>query len=375
MFDSGYLWLLIGPLVVPMPAPLPVVEALRTVEVTTSRDRSGFQLTLAMGKASPLQLAMLPAGYFDPMITRVIILVVVRGVPQVIMDGVVTRQESQPGNEPGQSTLTITGEDLSVLMDVVELRIPYAATPELAQIQTILARYGMYGILPMVTPPVISTVDSPTSRFDAQDGTDRSHIRAIADHNGYAFYIEPGPLPGQSIAYFGPDIRVPVPQPALAVNMDADSNVERLNFSFDGLAARTTVMFVYDPATHRVPIPIAVPAIHPLRPPLGVRPAVPARVTFERDTTHLNPTEAAKRAFGIMMDSVAPVTGNGTLDVGSYGRPLRARALVGVRGAGIAYDGLYFVDSVTHNIKPGEYKQSFTLSRNGLVSPTPVVVP
>jgi hypothetical protein len=41
---------------------------------------------------------------------------------------------------------------------------------------------------------------------------------------------------------------------------------------------------------------------------------------------------------------------------------------VGVRGAGPAFDGLFYVRSVTHNIKRGEYKQSFTLGRNGLLS-------
>ena len=41
---------------------------------------------------------------------------------------------------------------------------------------------------------------------------------------------------------------------------------------------------------------------------------------------------------------------------------LKARSLVGVRGAGVAYDGLYYVKSVTHNIKRGEYTQSFTLT-------------
>ena len=49
--------------------------------------------------------------------------------------------------------------------------------------------------------------------------------------------------------------------------------------------------------------------------------------------------------------------------------------LVGVRGAGRTYDGMYYVESVTHNIKRGEYKQSFTLSRDGVVSQTPVVMP
>jgi len=44
-----------------------------------------------------------------------------------------------------------------------------------------------------------------------------------------------------------------------------------------------------------------------------------------------------------------------------------------VRGVGTAFDGLYYVKSVTHNIKRGEYKQSFELTRNGLVSTVPAV--
>jgi hypothetical protein len=46
---------------------------------------------------------------------------------------------------------------------------------------------------------------------------------------------------------------------------------------------------------------------------------------------------------------------------------------VSVRGAGLAYDGFYYVKSVTHDLKRGEYKQSFTLARDGLISMTPVV--
>jgi hypothetical protein len=39
--------------------------------------------------------------------------------------------------------------------------------------------------------------------------------------------------------------------------------------------------------------------------------------------------------------------------------------LVGVRGVGNTYDGNYYVKQVTHRIKRGEYKQSFTLIREG----------
>lgn len=375
MLSAGQMFLMIGPAPVPLPAPLPVVEALESLEITTSGDRSGFQLKLAVGKDSPLQLAMLPIGFFDPMTTRIIVTVVVSGIPWVIMDGIVTRQDLQPANRPGQSTLSLTGEDLSVLMDVVELRVPYAGTPEVAQIALILGRYGMFGVTPIIVPPVVSVTDSPTSRFDSQDGTDRAHIRAIAQEAGYVFYIEPGPVPMQSIGYFGPEIRLPVPQRALSIDMDSETNVEQLSFSFDGLAPKMTTMFVYDPVTRKIPIPIPIPDVNPLRPPLGARPPTPARITFARDTAHLNPSDAAQRAFEIMRQSSTPVTGRGTLDVGVYGQPLRARMMVGVRGAGLTYDGFYYVDSVTHNLKPGEYKQSFELSRSGLVSPSPVVVP
>jgi hypothetical protein len=67
------------------------------------------------------------------------------------------------------------------------------------------------------------------------------------------------------------------------------------------------------------------------------------------------------------------VTGRGELNVVRYGNVLKPRGLVGVRGVGMAFDGLHYVKSVTHKIKRGEYKQSFQLSRNGLISTLPRV--
>ena len=57
-----------------------------------------------------------------------------------------------------------------------------------------------------------------------------------------------------------------------------------------------------------------------------------------------------------------PSPARGSLDVTRLRRVLKARQLVGVRGAGPAFDGLYYVKSVTHKIKRGEYKQDFTLT-------------
>src|SRR6185312_17364229 len=112
-----------------------------SVQVTSGSDRAGFQLVFAAGKSSPLITTLLPAGYFDPIITRVVIVVTVNGLPQVLIDGIITRQEITPSNQPGQSALTITGEDLSVLMNIVAMPFArYPAMNEVAQLYLILAK-------------------------------------------------------------------------------------------------------------------------------------------------------------------------------------------------------------------------------------------
>lgn len=373
MLQGIHLTLMIGP-AVPVPAPKSVVDALLSVQVTSGKDKSGFQLSFAMSKNSVLQTTMLPAGYFDPITTRVILIVTLGGFPNVIMDGIVTRQEMTPSSEPGQSTLTITGEDLSVLMDLVELKRPFPAMDDTLQVLAVLAPYAALGVTPIVLPSLFLDFSPPTEKIESQTTTDLRHIQRLAERNGYVFYVEPGPLPGQSIAYFGPDIRIPVPQPALSVNMDAHTNVESLSFSLDGMAKEVLVVTVMDPITGKIPIPIPIPNISVFQPPLGARPTFPAKIRFSDEWADLKVPSLLKRVVGRLLKGAAnAITVSGSLDVLRYGRVLRSRMLVGVRGAGLAYDGLYYVDSVTHSIKRGEYKQSFQLSRDGLISNTPRV--
>ena len=159
--------------------------------------------------------------------------------------------------------------------------------------------------------------------------------------------------------------------------MDAHSNVEALSFSLNGMAKKISIYTIFDPVTEKVIVPIPVPNINVLKPPLGLRPVPPSKIQFAEDISKLAPDKAALKIIGDLMSSSnnpPSVTGNGSLDVMRYNGLLRARMLVGVRGAGITYDGMYYVDSVTHNIKPGEYKQNFTLSRDGLISNTPKVL-
>ena len=57
------------------------------------------------------------------------------------------------------------------------------------------------------------------------------------------------------------------------------------------------------------------------------------------------------------------------------GKVFKARQLCSVRGGGPYYDGLYYVKSATHDIKRGEYKQSFSLARGGTGSTVQTAAP
>ena len=363
--------LLIGP-VLPGPAPQPVMDALTSAQVTTTAGQAdGFQLTFALSDKSVLNQVLLPVGYFDPGI-RVILLVILGGLPTVLIDGIITRQDVAPSDTPGASTLTITGEDLSVLMSFEFKHVCYPGLPVEGVVGVILAQYALYGIIPAPVPPILLDVPDPIEQIYTQSGTDLDHLRALAGYAGYVFFIQPNPVPGTSIAYWGPEVRVSVPQPALNVNMDAATNVESLSFSYDGLARKQLTVTIQEPVTG-LSIPIPVPDISILRPPLAARPAVTLRQAPLPDTAKLNPVQAALMGLGQAVADSDAVTGQGTLDVLRYGNILKARQLVSVRGAGISYDGFYYVTSVTHTIKRGEYKQSFQLARDGLVSLSPVV--
>jgi hypothetical protein len=372
MVDGIYLTLLVGP-AVPVPVPQSVLDALTSVEVRTSAGgRSGFQLSFTLSNRSPLHTIFLLAGGQAPLL-RVIIIVTINGAPNVLMDGVMVNQQVSPGSQPGQSTLTITGEDLTRVMDLIDFSgIPYPAMPAEARVALIVAKYALFGMIPLVIPSLFPDPPIPVDRIPLHQGTDLAYVERLAGDVGYVFYVEPGPVPGTNTAYWGPEIKVGVPQPALNYDMDSHTNVESLSFNFTTANTTLPIVFIQNQLT-RIPIPIPVPNLNPLQPPLGVIPAPITNVTILKDTAKMTPMGALLRGLAEASRSADAVKGTGSLDVLRYGRLLKSRSLVGVRGAGMAFDGLYFVKSVTTSIKRGEIKQNFELTRNGLVSITPKV--
>ncbi|HSB10222.1 MAG TPA: hypothetical protein VLM38_12115 [Blastocatellia bacterium] len=372
MLKGVYLTLMVGP-VVPIPVPKPVIEALTSVQVTTAAGKpSGFQLSFTLNNRSPLHTLFLIAGGQTPLL-RVIVIATINGTPNVLIDGVMTNQQVTPGTKPGESMLTITGEDLTKVMALQDFSgIPYPAMPPEARVALIIAKYAMFGMIPLVIPSLFPDLPIPVERIPVQEGNDLEYIQGLAASVGYVFYIDAGPAPGTNIAYWGPEIKVGVPQPALNFDMDAHTNVESLSFNFNGADTVLPIVFIQNSLT-KVPIPIPIPNLNPLQPPLGAIPAPITNIVALKETAKLSPMAAIGVGLAVASQSADAVSGTGSLDVVRYGRLLKARQLVGVRGAGTAFDGLYYVKSTTTTIKRGEMKQSFELTRNGLVSITPRV--
>ncbi|HLO28801.1 MAG TPA: hypothetical protein VK249_06685 [Anaerolineales bacterium] len=376
MLKGINLTLLIGP-AVPIPAPQSVIDALTSITVTTTSgtSMSGFELTFTLSNRSPLHTIFLLSGGAMPPIMRVVIVITLNGTPNVLMDGVMLDHQVAPGTDSAHSVLTIRGKDLTAVMDVVDFSgVPYPAMPNFARVAFILAKYAVLGIVPLTIPEIVTDIPIPINRFPRHQGKDLAYIQMLALDSGYVFYLDPGPAPGMSVAYWGPEIKVGVPQPALNTNMDAHTNVESLQFRFDKERKVMPRVFFYEEKTKSV-IGLTIPDITPLNPPLGLVPPLPPRIEPPSKTVFESPLKAILYGMAEASRTSDAVFATGSLNVLRYGRILKARQLVGVRGAGPAFDGLYYVRSVTHSIKRGEYKQNFELARNGLVSAVPKVVP
>jgi hypothetical protein len=372
--DKGLqLSLFIGP--VPIPAPREVVEALVSarVEAGSGDTQGGFELVFELPPRSPLRTLFLVSGGGGGVpLMRVTLVVTLGARAEGVIDGMATEVSMQP-DSGGVGRITVRGKDMSALMDVVELSgLPYPAMPPSVRVLLMLAKYAALGVIPRVIPSIVDAPPLPTERIPLQRGTDYRYIQQLARDVGYVFYLEPGPAPGTSTAYWGPEIRVGVPQPALTAGMDAKTNVEDLSFAFD--RERKTIPIVYfQERFSKTGIPVPIPDVTPLNPPLGLLPPLPPRLELLADTAHLGPAESLMRGLAYAGQHSDCVSGSGRLDVTRYGRLLKSRALVGVRGAGLPYDGLFYVKSVTHEIERGSYKQGFTLARNGLLPTVPAV--
>lgn len=374
-----HLTILAGP-GIPLPLPASALDALDTLEIALgTSETSALQASFKAGRGATLaevgdypilNQPGLKAG------ARIVVMLTLGILPTVLFDGIVTQTQLNPGQGQGDGTLAVTASDVRAVMDRTERSESYPALPVPAIAALVMARYAQYGLIPLVIPPPVSEVDLPIDRVQTQSGTDLQFLKQLAERTGCIFTVTPGPAPMTSTGYFGPQPRMGLPQGALTVNMGPDTNVLGIDFQNNATDAHSVTGEVQDRTTNRA---VAVRSTPPPGMPLASEPALANPVTAGERRYE---ARGGRSVTGAMAEAQAQaersanvVTAEGDIDGTRYGRVLQPRQLVGLRGAGRAHDGFYFVEEVKHQLKRGEYKQHFKLSREGLGTTTPVVMP
>ena len=371
--------LMIGPTIA-IPAPQFISEALESLEVTHTDDGpSGFQLTFNADRSSAFipDYRLLLSHALAVGMRVVIVVTLSNGIPHVLSDGFITHLQMGHSKAFGTATISVTGEDVGIQMDMMEVSAEYPVLGDFEIVDLLLAKYAIYGVVPVVIPTPTSLASDPLERVPVQNTTDRAYINYLAGLHGYTFMIRPGAVPLTNLAYWGPPPRVGLPQSTLCVDMGPSTNVNAINFSYDGMAP-TRFYGMEQDAESEMDVPILT--FDSLRIPLALEPAIIFNGSFVNtalfDLTGMTTADALAYAQGMTDKSTDNVvTASGDVDTLVYGSIISAPGLIALRGAGLSFDGFYFVKTVTHTIKRGEYKQQFTLAREGLMSLSPVVPP
>lgn len=348
----------IGPTIA-KPASYEVSTALTHREVTdNAEERDGFQMTFTLSKVKASDYNLLQSGVFDPS-TRVMMGIILGGATEVLMDGIITHHQFAPSNDPGTLTLTVTGEDISLKLDLEEKNMSYANMADSQIVEQVLGQYTGLGL----DTEVNKTDDTPheNQRITRQKSTDLQFLNMLAKRNGFVFYVDPDTFDSTK-AYWGIENRKDTPQPALSMNMGSNTNVTTLTFTNNSLTPVNVKGSYIDPASKQVN-PVSPPSSD-LR-PLAATTSKSMRTVLLRNSGQRDSSQATLAASALMSDNTKSVTDNGQLDTINYGYILRAGELVGVRGMGASYNGNYYVRQVKHTIERGTFTQNFTLSREG----------
>jgi hypothetical protein len=351
-----------------------LVQALQRVEVTLQEHGpSGFQIeflavTNERGYSSLLSNPLLE------LLNRVILTITLNVSPRVLMDGIITYREVKPGNEKGSFNLVLTGEDVGIMMDRDEVPKGYPAQDDAAVAREIISKYSKYGLKADITPPKDTHTPSTNDPVPMQQQTDLGYLKELAKRYGYIFYIVPGPSKGENTAYWGPPKREGRSQPAISVNMGPFTNVESIRFSSNPLAIKVIEGSIQDRDDNQV---IQIPPLN-----------APSLKLAKQSLDPLQARHIRFRGSGLKASWVTSMakaqgeasfqnllTATGVLDAFRYGDILQPHYLVDLRGAGPGYDGKWQVSHVTHLIQRGEYKQRFTLARDGTGSTVQKVAP
>lgn len=278
---------------------------------------------------------------------------------EVVFDGYISHTSCRANDEGANMVVEIRGVDASYHMNQEEkTRIWRGKTYEQIASEIITE----YQFKPTVAEGPAGA--EPPEQV-AQRATDHRFLRELARRRGYEFYV----LGGN--AYFRPAELTGQPQKVIAVHFGEQTNCSDLRFDSDGTAPTVAQVSYFDAMAGTAVTDLAeASGLAPLgtKELSGLRGAIamPQARRIARGLGFHSGAQAAEYAAGILRRNGWWVTATGTLNGLRYGRVLRSRKLVTVKGAGPNYNGNYYVRKVQHRLTARTYDMQFELARNAL---------
>jgi len=281
------------------------------------------------------------------------------GDAELIFDGYIVETGADIEHDPGASVVEVVAMDATVLMDLEE---KVRAWPNESDSGVVEAIFGEYGL----TPDVEAT--EPTREEDdvvaIQRATDMQYVRELARRNGFECYVDVAS--GSAEGHFHAPRLDEEPQGVLSVRSGAASNVDAFSVRYDMIAptaASAAALGALDLSDQTAEIESANLTA------LGsdaVHDAGNGRAVLLSRTGLVDTAALERAAQGVVDRSSWAIRATGELGTITYGKVLRAKRPVSVRGVGQVFSGIYYVEKVLHVIDGDGYRQRFALRRNAI---------
>ena len=276
------------------------------------------------------------------------------------------------GSSPGQTTLTVSLVDASLLMGLEEKVAVWRDLSDGEVIERIVADYA-----DSTDVDTTETVHQENDYVLVQRGTDLQFVRMLARRNGLEFAFAVDPDSGDVVATCKTPQLDDAPQPALAIQFGDESNLTSFAVRVDGRRPLSVKVVQTD---IRGKSPIEAQVADASLTPLGAddlaslargsieslaSPAQAASQLLLLGAPSSNATELETFALAARDEAGWFMTATGEINCDAYGAVLRPRGTVLVKGAGDRFSGAYYVVRVTHTLtSDGRYAQRFEARRN-----------
>jgi phage protein D len=337
-----------------------LLSAVQAVEIEDHADIADMlRLRLAVTVGSDgREWTLLDGGPFTRLANVKVAAAIGSATPEPLIDAYVIDVRATLSPEPAGSMLEVVAMDATVLMSLEE---KVRAWPDVSDSSIASTIFGEHGLTPDVedTQPTRQETDATT----IQRGSDIQFLRQLAERNGYECFVEAGPG-GQTTAHFHAPKLDEEPQGVLNVSMGSATNVDEFRARNDMLRPTTAEVRGLDVATQEgQPADVTDVAATRLGTEATVAADRPRRVLLSGTGLSAG-GELQTLAQAVVDRSAWAIAAEGSLNSATYGRALRAKRPVLVRGAGTELSGTYYAERVLHTFDAAGWTQRFRLRRN-----------